>query len=285
MNSERKPMARPLEGQSVLITAGAAAISIASAKLLVRDGAAVMLMGRRIGALEEARAAIIATEPDAHVALFAGDALNEADVVAALQKTHYLAGRLDAVVSTVGGSSFKPLLMLEESEMVSDLKLNIVSAFLATKHAVPLMKPGGSIVCISSMAAKLTFAYLSSYNTAKAGLEGFVRVAADELGRRGIRVNAVRPGMTRSAGTAGMFASATVVAQAVEQVPLGRLGEAEDIAPAVRFLAGPESSWMTGQSFAVDGGNELRRNPDLSDMVAQIFGPEALDSATASQHL
>ncbi len=137
------------------------------------------------------------------------------------------------------------------------------------------MPRGGSIVCVSSIAAKLTYPYLSSYNTAKAGLEGFVRVAADELGGRRVRVNAVRPGMTRSAGTEGMFGIPSVVDRVIDECTLGRLGEPEDIAPAIRYFAGPESSWVTGQSFAVDGGNELRRNPDLSDMVIRMFGPEA----------
>lgn len=267
---------RPLDGKTALITAGAAAISIAAAKLLVHDGAAVVLMGRREEALLAAREAILETQPDGRVETVADDAMREADVIAAVRKAYDVAGRLDIIVCTVGGGAFKPILMLEGEELVADLKLNILSAFLITKHAVQPMQPGGSIVCISSMAAKLTFPYLVSYNTAKAGLEGFVRAADDELGRRKIRVNAVRPGMTRSAGTSSMFDSAEVVEQALEQVPLGRLGEPEDIAPAIRYLAGPESSWMTGQSFAVDGGNEMRRNPDLSGMVAAMFGPEAV---------
>ncbi len=265
-----------LQGKTVLITAGAAAISIAAAKLLVRDGAAVVLMGRRKAALVAAREQILGDHVSAQVEIFTGDALNEADVIGALHMAHALKGRLDIVVSTVGGGAFKPVLLLGEQDLVDDLRMNVVSAFLVTKHAVPLMGAGGSIICISSTAAKLTFPYLVSYNTAKAGLEGFVRAAADELGRRRIRINAVRPGMTRSAGTSLMFDSPEVVEQTLEQVPLGRLGEPEDIAPAIRYLAGPESSWMTGQSFAVDGGNELRRNPDLSGMVAEMFGPEAI---------
>ncbi|MCA8010208.1 SDR family NAD(P)-dependent oxidoreductase [Burkholderia cenocepacia] len=270
---------KPLANQTAFITAGAAAISMAAAKLLARDGAAMVLMGRRLDALQDAKAIILASCPDARVEVHSGDACVEADVVAGLRKAYDLSNRLDIVISAVGGSGFKPLLMLETEELINDLTLNIVSAFLATKHAVPLMQRGGSIVCVSSIAAKLTYAYLSSYNTAKAGLEGFVRIAADELGGRGIRVNAVRPGMTRSGGTAGMFVIPSVVDRVVNECTLGRLGEPEDIAPAIRYFAGPESSWVTGQSFAVDGGNELRRNPDLSDLVVQMFGPEAVNSS------
>ena len=141
----------------------------------------------------------------------------------------------------------------------------------------PLME-GGSIVCISSTAATLPFAYLPAYHTSKGGLENFVRAAAEELGQAGIRVNAVRPGLTRSDGTGGMIENPDILRRFIAEFPLGRAGEPDDIAEAVRYLAGPESSWVTGQSFAVDGGNEIRKNPDLSDMIAAMFGQETLDT-------
>ena len=75
-----------------------------------------------------------------------------------------------------------------------------------------------------------------------------------------------------------MFATPGILDRFIAEFPLGRAGEPEDIAEAVRYLAGPESSWVTGQSFAVDGGNEIRKNPDLSDMIALMFGQEALDT-------
>lgn len=270
-----------LRGKTALITAGAAAISVAAAELLVRDGAVVVLMGRTLASLEAARDRIAGKYPDARIEVHQGDACVEADVIAAVQAAYGIENRLDVVVSTVGGGSFKPLLMLTPEELLGDLNLNIVSALLAAKHAAPLMRPGSSIVLISSIAAKMPFRYLSSYNTAKAGLEGFVRIAAEELGPRGIRVNAVRPGFTRSAGTAAMFEIPSIVSRTEDECPLGRVGEPEDVAPAIRFLAGPESAWMTGQSFAVDGGNELRKNPDLTDMVEQMFGADTVAALNA----
>jgi NAD(P)-dependent dehydrogenase (short-subunit alcohol dehydrogenase family) len=128
------------------------------------------------------------------------------------------------------------------------------------------MLPGGSIVCISSNVAKINFRNLSAYVTAKAALEAFVRSAADELGDRGVRVNAVRPGLVRVERTARLADDAKALAAYAVETPLADNGKAcalpEDIAEAVRYLAGPESGWVTGQSFAVDGGQELRRNPD-----------------------
>ena len=86
-------------------------------------------------------------------------------------------------------------------------------------------------------------------------------VAASELGPRGIRVNAVRPGLTEAATTQGYIHLEELTTSFLERVPLGRLGVSDDIAPGVRYLAGPESSWMTGQSFAIDGGNKVRGAP------------------------
>lgn len=268
---------KALAGKTALVTAGSGAIAAAAAQLLARDGAAIVLMGRRLEALEETRASLLKAVPGARIDVYAGDGCKEEDVKGALGKAHDIAGRLDIIVSTVGGGGFKPLLMLDAETFKAELELNIISAFLVVRHGVPLMERGGAIVCISSTSAKMPFAYLSAYHTAKAGLEGFVRAAAEELGSAGIRINAVRPGMTRSASTGGMFDTPEVIARFKEEYPLGRLGDPEDIGQAVRYLAGPESSWVTGQSIAVDGGNELRKNPDLTDAVVHMYGQEAVD--------
>jgi NAD(P)-dependent dehydrogenase (short-subunit alcohol dehydrogenase family) len=266
-----------LAGKAAIVTGGAGGIGSASARLLVRDGAAVLLMGRRLEPLEKTRDALVAEFPDAVVDVCAGDGCEEADVRAALDKAFKMLGRLDIIVATVGGGGFRPLLMLDAETFKKELTVNIISAFLAVRYGVPMMEGGGSVVCISSTAATLPFAYLPAYHTSKSGLEGFVRAAAEELGAAGVRVNAVRPGLTRSDATGPMFATPDILDRFIAEFPLGRAGEPEDIAQAVRYLAGPESSWVTGQSFAVDGGNEIRKNPDLSDMIALMFGQEALD--------
>ena len=265
-----------LAGKTAFVTGGAGGIGSHSAKLLLRDGAAVLIMGRRTEALEKTRAWLLESTPAGKVEIFAGDACEEADVRAALDKAFKMQNRLDIIVPTVGGGGFKPLLMLDAASFEAELKVNIISAFLAVRYGVPLME-GGSIVCISSTAAKLPFAYLSAYHTSKGGLENFVRAAAEELGSAGVRINAVRPGLTRSDGTGAMIESPDILKRFIAEFPLGRAGEPEDIAEAVRYLAGPESSWVTGQSFAVDGGNEIRKNPDLSDMVAMMIGQDKLD--------
>jgi NAD(P)-dependent dehydrogenase (short-subunit alcohol dehydrogenase family) len=97
-------------------------------------------------------------------------------------------------------------------------------------------------------------------------------------------VNAVRPGLTRTDASNMMFTEKKFLDRYTEQTPLGKCGgEPEDVAKAVRYLAGPDSSWVTGQSFAVDGGHELRRNPDMTDLVTQIIGQPAMDAVKRGQ--
>ena len=267
----------PLAGKTAFVTGGSGGIGGACAEALVRDGAAALLMGRRADALESTRKGILERCPGAIVAIHSGDAGKREDVVAALDAAWALQDRLDIVIPTVGGGAIRPLLMHDAETFLEDLALNIITAFLAVRHAAPLLarSGGGSIVCISSDSAKLVFPWIPAYCTAKAGLEAFVRCAAEELSRQKIRVNAVRPGLTRSGSTMDLFANPEIYRRFAEQKPLGRLGEPEDVAAGVRYLAGPESSWVTGQSFAIEGGNELRKAADMGPMVEQIYGAKA----------
>ena len=276
-------MSAPLAGKVAFVTGGSGGIGSAVAEALLRDGASVLIMGRREAALAETRARLLKAVPDGRVELFAGDALSAGDVQTGLQRANAIAGRLDILVPTVGGGGFKPLLMHDADSFRAELDNNIISAFLVMRYGAPLMTQGGSIVCISSTAGVTAFPWLSAYCTGKAGLEALIRTAADELSSANIRVNAIRPGMTRTEATGQMFDAPEVIGKFIEQIPLGRGGDPADIAAGVRFLAGPESGWVTGQSFAVDGGHELRRNPDLTAMVGIIYGEEALAAVKAGR--
>jgi NAD(P)-dependent dehydrogenase (short-subunit alcohol dehydrogenase family) len=176
----------------------------------------------------------------------------------------------------------KPLLMFDGDEVLEEMRRNIVSAFLVIRHATPHMTKGGggSIVCISSDAAKIPWPFLTTYNTSKAGVEGLVRGAALELAPLRVRVNAVRPGLVKTEATKdGLFKNDSVMAQFVAEKPLGRTGVPDDIAAGVRYLAGPESSWVTGQSIGIEGGNELTRAPYLDALVRKRFGDAPIDAA------
>jgi NAD(P)-dependent dehydrogenase (short-subunit alcohol dehydrogenase family) len=142
---------------------------------------------------------------------------------------------------------------------------------------------GGSIVLISSDAAKIPWPFLTIYNTSKSGVEGLVRGAAIELAPLKIRVNAVRPGLVRTEASSNLFANTEVMAQFLAEKPLGRTGVPDDIAAGVRFLAGPESSWVTGQSIGIEGGAELGKAPYLENLIRKRFGDAAIDEALAGR--
>jgi NAD(P)-dependent dehydrogenase (short-subunit alcohol dehydrogenase family) len=276
-----------LDGQAALVTGGGGGIGGASAEWLARDGAAVMIMGRTEATLIESKKRIAsAVGANARIEYFVGDALDEKSVAAACAATAALADRLSIAVSVVGGGTMKPLLMFSGDELADDLRKNIVSAFLIIKYSTPLMTTGGggSVVCISSDAAKVPWPFLATYNTSKSGVEGLVKGAALELAHLNIRVNAVRPGLVKTAGTAdGLFKNEPVIAQFLAEKPLGRTGVPDDIAAGVRYLAGPESSWVTGQSIGIEGGNELTKAPYLESLVRKRFGDAPIDESLAGR--
>lgn len=251
-----------LNGKSALVTGGGGGFGKASALLLARDGAAVMLMGRSQDKLDAARESILSEVPDAVVGTAAGDATRDTDVARAVETTIALKGSIDMVVGVVGGASgMGPILARSADDYVNDYHLNVGASFLTVKHAAPRMGDGGSFVFVSSTAAVMPFIGLSTYCAAKAGLDMFMRVAANELGSRNIRVNCVRPGLTHTDGMDAAFERPGYTDAFLPLIPMGRTGIPRDVAAAIRFLAGPESGWLTGQSFAVDGGNELRMAP------------------------
>jgi NAD(P)-dependent dehydrogenase (short-subunit alcohol dehydrogenase family) len=117
---------------------------------------------------------------------------------------------------------------------------------------------------------------MAPYCASKAGVEMLIKVAADELGPLGIRANAVRPSLVPTEMADPLVQDQTIVDDYLDQIPLGRLGTVDDIAAAVRYLAGPESSWVTGQCIAIDGGHTLRRGPRIETMVERFFGADTM---------
>lgn len=272
---------RVLAGRTAVVTGASSGIGRESARILARDGAAVLLMARGEAALAQARDDILKTVPDARLAIHAGDASDEKDVKGALARAHAMAGRLDILVPAVGGDeNYYPFLMETKDHFLYVLNRNLISAVLLMRFGAPLMHPhGGSIVCISTTTVTQQSTGLAAYVAAKAGLERLVKLVALELGGAKIRVNSVRPGLTRSSATEFMFNVPGTEARYAAITPLGRVGEPEDIARAVRFFAGPESAWITGQNIACDGGQELSgATPDFLD---DAYGKALMDQIRA----
>jgi NAD(P)-dependent dehydrogenase (short-subunit alcohol dehydrogenase family) len=255
-----------LDGRRVLVIGGGSGIGLASARLLARDGAHVTISGRTAAKLDAAAAALAAEALVVRTA--PADALNAGDVAAAVDAASD-DGALDAAVVVPGGGSIKPVLLYDDDEFSREVDLNVRPVYLTLKYAGQAMvrNGSGSFVAISSTAACFSARYLASYSAGKAAVDQLVRVAADELGAFGVRVNAVRPGLTRTPTTQGTFAHRPMLEAFLASQPIGRPGEAEDVAQAVRYLLGPESAWVTGQLFTVDGGHTLRAFVNYADLI------------------
>lgn len=270
-----------LDGNAALVTAGGTGIGLGIARSLAEDGCLVTICARRERVLAEAAAEI------GHGARYiVCDVTDDEQVRAAVAFAAAPTGGLDiAVANAGGGGAAGPLVLNDLDGWNATLALTLTSTLSTIKHAAPLMAQsgGGSIVAVSSIAGHMTHRGLGAYCVAKAGVEMLVRNAADELGRYGIRVNGVRPGLVPTEMAAGLSETDAIREDYLAQMPLGRLGTTEDIGAAVRFLAGSESTWITGQLLGVDGGHSLRRGPNLDPVTEPMFGAamESLMSAKA----
>lgn len=186
-------------------------------------------------------------------------------------------GGFSIVVANAGFGGASPFHRTSLDEWNSIIGTNLTGAFLTMKHAVPhlVANGGGSIVAVSSIAGVSTHRFMTPYAVSKAGLEMLVKQVADELGPSGVRANAVRPGLVPTDATGALMSVPDIHDDYVAQMPLGRVGETSDIASLVRFLAGPESSWITGTCISADGGHHLRRGPNL-DPVMQMLHPDGV---------
>ncbi len=233
----------PLAGTAALVTGGGSGIGLAGARHLLRDGATVTLFGRSDARLATGAASLSADVPeglDAEIRTVAGDTSDEADVERAVAVAAAGTGLHWAVLSA-GTGTMAPVIATPVSEWDRVMATNLTGAFLAIKHAAPVIAAagGGAIVAISSIAGPLTHPYMAPYCVSKAGLETLVRNAADELGRAGVRVNAIRPGLVRTELADPLLSDEQVVADYLAQMPLGRVGEPDDVGEAIRFLCGP----------------------------------------------
>lgn len=267
-------MTGTLEGHGALVTGGGTGIGHACAAALAADGAAVTICGRTESKLvESAERANAAAGDGGSVRHIVADVTDDADVVSAITAAAEPTGTLNVVIANAGGGGgLGPYHLQDVAEFRRVLDLNVVGTMLCVKHAVPLMLDGqgGSFVGMSSIAGGLTHPYFGAYTAGKAGIEAIIRNAADEFGDANIRFNAIRPGFIATEIMDGVPRDSSVYRSYIENTPMGDVGLPEDVANLARFLAGPESRWITGQVIAVDGGHSLRRGPDFSEFVSPV---------------
>ncbi|MFI7464599.1 SDR family NAD(P)-dependent oxidoreductase [Nonomuraea sp. NPDC049646] len=169
-----------------------------------------------------------------------------------------LAGRgLDILVNNAGIASTVPIAHLTPAEFERVMTINVTTPFFVIQRALPLLNDGGRIINMGSTASRFAVTTQIGYTISKAALEAMAPTLANELGRRGITVNTVAPGAVRTDMTAGYTSIPEVVAALESITALGRLGEPEDVADVVGFLAGPAGRWVTGQTIDVSGGTYL----------------------------
>ncbi|SFO12880.1 SDR family NAD(P)-dependent oxidoreductase [Amycolatopsis rubida] len=237
-----------LSGRVALVTGGTRGIGLATAKALAEAGATVVLTGRDESRAKEAAAAAGAS---AGLALDVTDAKAVSTLVRGVAKEH---GKLDIVVANAGIMEDALLGMIKEDLVDTTLSTNVAGTLHTVQAAARAMmrKKTGAIVVLASIVGEYGSAGQTVYAASKAAVANIARSAAKELGRSGIRVNAVAPGVIDTDLTAGLAEDAK--ADNIARTPLARLGAAEDVAKAIRFLVSDEASFVTGQVLGVDGG-------------------------------
>ena len=232
----------------VLVLGATGGIGQAVSRLLHERGARLLLAGRDGARLEELASELGAT---AEVV----DARSPEDVLRVAKQAGETYGRLDGVTNCVGSLLLKPAHRTSEQEWDEVIATNLRSAFATVRAAATTMRAaGGSVVLVSSAAARLGMANHEAIAAAKAGIIGLTLSAAATYASQGIRCNAVAPGLVRTPLTAGLTHSEAQAKASEAMHPLGRLGTPEDVARAIVWLLDPQQSWLTGQVLGVDGG-------------------------------
>lgn len=246
-----------LAGKSALITGGCGSIGLASARAFVAEGARVLLLDLDGEALERAVAELGAE----HAAFLAADTTDSAAVAAAVDAAVERFGGLDIAFANAGiAGRIAPLTEFPEDVFEQVLRVNVFGPFLVAKHALRVMRAGGSLIINSSVVGLTSDRGIAAYATSKHAVVGLMRTAAKEMAAAGIRVNTIHPGPVDNAfqtaiEVEAIGASPQESAAVFEQmIPLGRHAAPEEIANLVVFLASDESSFITGATVAADGG-------------------------------
>lgn len=240
-----------LEGRTAVITGGAQGIGFAIAEIFIQHGARVVL-GDLDPALTEA-AVIKLGGPDAAVAVRC-DVTSSADVDGLLRQAVDTFGSLDVMVNNAGITRDATMRTMTEAQFDDVISVHLKGTWNGTRMAAAIMRERktGAIVNISSLSGKVGMVGQTNYSAAKAGIIGLTKAAAKEMARHGVRVNAIQPGLIRSAMTGAMPQSAWD--QKMSEIPMGRPGEPAEVAAAALFLASDLSSYMTGTVLEVTGG-------------------------------
>jgi NAD(P)-dependent dehydrogenase (short-subunit alcohol dehydrogenase family) len=244
---------RKLEGKIAVITGGSTGIGLATARLFAAEGAYVYITGRHQSELDVAVSKI-----EQNVTGIQGDVAQLADLDRLYSSVKQQHGRIDILFANAGGGEVAPLGAITEAYFDTRFSINVKGLLFTVQEALPLLRDGSSIILNASIVASKAIAGISVYSATKAAVRSFARTWAVELKDRQIRVNAVSPGLIETP----FYDKLGVTQEQLEQllaslmpmVPMGRLGDADEVAKAVLFLASNDSSFITGTELFVDGG-------------------------------
>jgi len=240
-------MTRKLEGKTAVITGGTEGIGFATAKLFAEHGAYVFITGRRQKELDQAVQAI-----GANVSGVQGDVAQLADLDRLYDTVANVRGHLDIVFGNAGIGEFVPFGAVTEDQFDKLFNVNVRGLFFTVQKALPLLRDGSSIILNGSVASVKGTAAFSVYAATKAAVRSFVRTWTTDLKERHIRSNVVSPGPINTPLVNRQ--SADTIARIVSTIPMGRMGQPEEVAKAALFLASDDSSFITGIELFVDGG-------------------------------
>lgn len=263
-------MVRPfdLSGKIALVTGGGRGIGAAIVTRLAEAGASIIIANRTLDVAEALATGLADRGFKASAVPLAGlDRAKMHELVASAAAPH---GRLDILVHNAGGCPWADLEELNEDQLEEALSLNLKACFWLTQAAIPLMRTNGfgRILVTSSVSARLAMAGGAHYSAAKAGVNAFIRGAAFELARENITVNGVEPGFIAKPGR-GTLSAPELAGRIARHIPIGHMGEANDIAFAMLYLASQEAKYITGQTLVVDGGASL---PETGFAVERHWG-------------
>lgn len=248
-----KKLSYGIEGKVVVVTGGSRGLGLEIAKLLVNQGARVVICGRKKQGLDDAIKTI-----DGGDNLFAVSAhiAKETDVDRLFDQTVEQFGTIDALVNNVGMNIVSGVVDAEFSLWNKIIDSNLNGTFLCSRKAGRLLreKKAGKIVSITSIAATRAAPFMGIYGIAKSGIQMMTRVLAQELAPFNIQVNAIAPCMVRTTFSQPFWSNPEIHDQIVKTIPLGRIAEPADVAHPTLFLCSPASDFITGQTLMVDGG-------------------------------
>ena len=246
-------MAGRMQGKVAFVTGGGSGIGAATAQRLAQEGATVVVCGRRREPLDAVVAGIVAAGGKAEAVV--ADVSDEAGFTAALEAAAQRHGRLDVLVNNAMAYTWGSIEEMSTADWHANFTTSVDGTFWGTRTAMRLMKgKGGAIVNVSSICGQLGTPWMAGYSAAKAAIDNFSRAAAAEGAAHGIRVNVVIPAVVETPATAGMLADEASRRNTEKLIPMGRVGQPDELANAILFLASDEASYITGASLTVDGG-------------------------------